>query len=310
MIQKTTEEETTEEEARSTGAAGPLMLADADAAGVRPVEFETLATQMAHAYRRQVEFYKKEFEKDLPEALEMAAGASTDELQAAFIEGLRAQPADQVSWGSLRNLEDAGPGESLRKWEEVKAFAREELTSGQRGAAAVEDLTPSQSGPLGRARYSVLVQEMAKDWQPLTGIEYILVEQMAQAYTMQLHWTAQYAYYCVYRTAKVDTERGTVAPARVTDSQMVADAAGMVDRWNRMFLRCLRQLRDLRRYSPVVINNNINNPGQVNVGSQQVNLAPQGAKEQEAASAPRARAKRRRLTKSRLSPPLDHSKLG
>jgi hypothetical protein len=45
----------------------------------------------------------------------------------------------------------------------------------------------------------------------------------------------------------------------------------MADRFNRIFMRTLRQLRDLRRYSPVTINN----ANQINIaadGGQQVNL--------------------------------------
>jgi len=52
----------------------------------------------------------------------------------------------------------------------------------------------------------------------------------------------------------------------------VSQAADMADRFNRLFLRTLRQLRDLRRYNlPVTINN----PQQVNIaaeGGQQVNM--------------------------------------
>jgi hypothetical protein len=46
----------------------------------------------------------------------------------------------------------------------------------------------------------------------------------------------------------------------------------MADRFNRMFLRTLRQMRDLRRYGTPVV---IQNAGQVNVaanGGQQVNV--------------------------------------
>jgi hypothetical protein len=50
----------------------------------------------------------------------------------------------------------------------------------------------------------------------------------------------------------------------------VDQAGAMVDRFNRIFLRTLRALRDLRRYAPPVI---VQNAGQVNVASQQVNLA-------------------------------------
>ena len=44
----------------------------------------------------------------------------------------------------------------------------------------------------------------------------------------------------------------------------------MVDRFHRMFVRSLRALRDLRRYNSNVI---VQQAGQVNVGSQQVNVS-------------------------------------
>lgn len=54
-------------------------------------------------------------------------------------------------------------------------------------------------------------------------------------------------------------------------------AAAMVDRFNQLFLRTLRQLRDLRRYAPQVT---IQNAGQVNIASgQQMNLAKMEAPE-------------------------------
>jgi hypothetical protein len=50
----------------------------------------------------------------------------------------------------------------------------------------------------------------------------------------------------------------------------VEEAATMVDRWNRLFLRTLRQLRDLRRYTPSVV---VGNVGQLNIAQKQMNLA-------------------------------------
>ena len=47
-------------------------------------------------------------------------------------------------------------------------------------------------------------------------------------------------------------------------------AAAMVDRFNRLLLRTLRALRDLRRYGPSVT---VQNAAQVNIGGQQVNMA-------------------------------------
>jgi hypothetical protein len=58
----------------------------------------------------------------------------------------------------------------------------------------------------------------------------------------------------------------------VSEQQAIEHAVQMADRFNRIFMRTLRQLRDLRRYSPVTINN----PNQVNIatdGGQQVNVS-------------------------------------
>jgi hypothetical protein len=64
----------------------------------------------------------------------------------------------------------------------------------------------------------------------------------------------------------------------------------MADRFNRLFLRTLRQLRDLRRYAMPVT---INNPQQVNIaaeGGQQVNVQKKGKKKRTAAGARRLKA--------------------
>ena len=61
-------------------------------------------------------------------------------------------------------------------------------------------------------------------------------------------------------------------PPRLTASEYLERAYQMADRFNRMFLRTLRQMRDLRRYQMPVT---INNPKQVNIaadGGQQVNV--------------------------------------
>ncbi len=50
-------------------------------------------------------------------------------------------------------------------------------------------------------------------------------------------------------------------------------AAALVERFNRLFLRTLRSLRDLRRYGQQIT---INSPTQVNIGGQQVNVAGEG----------------------------------
>jgi hypothetical protein len=59
----------------------------------------------------------------------------------------------------------------------------------------------------------------------------------------------------------------------VGEQNAIEHAMQMMDRYNRLFLRTLRQLRDLRRYSKPIT---INNPKQVNIaaeGGKRVNVA-------------------------------------
>jgi hypothetical protein len=64
-------------------------------------------------------------------------------------------------------------------------------------------------------------------------------------------------------------EEGRWGPPRQTDADALDQAAAMVDRFNRVLLRTLRALCDLRRHGGPVI---LQSGGQVNVAQQQVNV--------------------------------------
>ncbi|GAC1564859.1 MAG: hypothetical protein NVS2B7_38940 [Herpetosiphon sp.] len=53
----------------------------------------------------------------------------------------------------------------------------------------------------------------------------------------------------------------------------MAQAPAMADRFNRLFLRTIRQLRDVRRYALAMV---INIRGQVSIGAQQINTVTTG----------------------------------
>ena len=65
-------------------------------------------------------------------------------------------------------------------------------------------------------------------------------------------------------------EIGKWRPPSVSANAAMDQAVAMAERFNRIFLRTLRALRDLRRYSPSVT---IQSAGQVNIGGSQVNAA-------------------------------------
>jgi hypothetical protein len=62
-------------------------------------------------------------------------------------------------------------------------------------------------------------------------------------------------------------------PPRQSEAEAIEQAMTMIERWNRIYLRTLRALRDLRRYSTPI---QINNPGQVNIGERQINVQTEG----------------------------------
>jgi hypothetical protein len=130
--------------------------------------------------------------------------------------------------------------------------------------------------PCGRAGLLAIREELAKEWQPQNGIERQLIDAMAQAQTMAFFWTGQLNALASNSAATVKQdlkEVGRWHSPRVTEDRTIEQAAAMVERFNRILLRTLRALRDLRRYSPTIF---VQNAGQVNVGGKQVNVTAEG----------------------------------
>jgi hypothetical protein len=178
-------------------------------------------------------------------------------------------PPDQVGWFDLADLAERDSESAARCWQALYQLALDELIGGHRAAAAVgaKDETPWQ-----RARFLALRASLAHEWEPRTGIEWTLIDMMAQAATLQEQWLSRLI-------AAIETQdryagsqysaRGRKEPARLSDAQMTQQCAEMSDRFSRVYLRGLRQLRDLRRYTPAL---RIETAHQVNVSEQQINV--------------------------------------
>jgi hypothetical protein len=230
----------------------------------RASEVGSLARELAACFRSAVAYHKK---LGLPtqEAVARAEEPCPAEYQQSLLEG----PADQLRWGGLEDLARADPELALRRWEEVKQEALEELQSGHRAARVMEGYN---SEAWQRARFLALREELSREWQPRNGIERQLLDQMAQAQTAMYFWQQRLSLRASVEPLheKWDLEeREGWNPPRVSEHQALEQAAAMVERFHRIFVRALRALRDLRRYVPTVI---VQNAGQVNVGGQQVNL--------------------------------------
>ena len=226
-------------------------------------EVEAIADRLAFSYRQSVNFYIKQYGLSPAEAHEKV-NAGWGEVR----QSLLATPARKFVWDDYQGLAEIDPALALDKWETVKAEAHTFVVSGQAAAEAVE--CSWASTPWERACFGAVRYDLSQDWQPRGGIEQTLIDQMAQAYTLQLKWTAILMQRSEGYERDVKSGEASWDLPRVSKAEAVQEAAGMVDRWNRMFLRCLRALRDMRRYMPPVV---VNNPGQVNIAQQQVNVA-------------------------------------
>jgi hypothetical protein len=232
-----------------------------------PYEAEFVAARMADHYARMVEFSRRELGLT-PEDAEKHARETTE----WDIQRVTAAPVDHLTWFSLQSVMDHDPTLGLAGWERIKQSAWDELQTGHR-AASVFDW---DSGPWDRAQFLAIRAAFREEWQPRGGIEDALIDIMAQCHSEWLAWMHQH-FISASTEAKVQAYQlkkdGRWETPRVEVGAWIEQAAGAAERYNRMFLRTLRALRDLRRYSPTVI---VQSAGQVNVGTVQTNVAPAG----------------------------------
>jgi hypothetical protein len=246
--------------------------ADQPAATPPPVPSEAgiLAREMATVYRDLLEYYRDQYKLSPPEALAKADSPFCPQHADNLLRG----PADQVTWHGLSHLAEHQPELAEQCWERVKQAARDELHTGHRAAKAMEGY---HSDPWRRARFLAVREDLARAWRPRNGMELQLIDTMAQAQTAMFFWQERLTDYMLYeaQTQRRDVQEfGKWNPPRISDADAIEQAAAMVDRFNRIYLRTLRALRDLRRYTPAVI---VQNAGQVNVGGQQVNVTSGGS---------------------------------
>jgi hypothetical protein len=184
--------------------------------------------------------------------------------------GTGPQPrATQLNWHQLVHLTEQDPQAAYERWSEIMHQARQELDSGQRAAAAVQIFDT----PWEHAQFLAIRQSLAAEWQPTRGPEDRLIDIMAHAFEGWLVWM-QRSTVRANLQAHVETrsvgEIGKWQTPTVSDVVALEQSMAMAERFNRIFLRTLRALRDLRRYAPSVT---IQSAGQVNIGAQQVNAA-------------------------------------
>ena len=179
-----------------------------------------------------------------------------------------------MTWHELSALaERDGLQAALVVWLKVQTYAFDELDSGIRSA----DMT-GHTTPLERARYIAVWDTFIDQWQPEGGLDMAMIEMLAQSFSLYLYWTqishSRAIGLCtnLEEVAKKAGRKHWQAPYQMMRDS-IDEAHVMAERYNRIFLRTLRQLRDFRRYNkplapPVIVNQG----GKVNVANQQMNV--------------------------------------
>jgi hypothetical protein len=230
-------------------------------------EARQVLAQAAQSFIATVEFYKSELggakshEDAVKEALQC------HEWRRGYVEGLS---VEEINCGHMAALAEVNTDDALDLWQRVRETADDELQSGKRGARVAGENTT----PYSLAQYLAIRDSFADQWQPQGGIESAMIEMLAISYSLQMYWSsvahdrAMRAHDRQSEALKRFEGGGWKSPYQ-SEADAVDQAHRLADGYNRQFLRVLRQLRDLRRYAPVVIQN----ARQVNVGNQQVNLS-------------------------------------
>lgn len=208
-------------------------------------------------------------------ALDPDPGKSTQEV----LNRIERTPFESLSWWQISTLFGRDQQLAERVWQRIKQLAQNELASGHRMAETLESAV-WQREPWKRAQFLAIRNGFVEEWRPRGGIELALIDMMAQSFNEYLFWSQEVHHrsttdakilYSREEERRIAEAQGHWLPPRVGERDATEHAMQMMDRYNRLFLRTLRQLRDLRRYSPPVT---INNPQQVNIaaaGGQQVN---------------------------------------
>jgi hypothetical protein len=201
---------------------------------------------------------------------------------------LRSMPVSHIRFVDLARMWTLSPGFAEYLWEDIKSKGREEFESGHLAANYMVPL-PHLREAWAIASYVGLRESFAAEWKPQGGIELGLIDMLAQSFLQFQHWLGQSVkrsqtpfrrhtagYIQWQERLNVDPiddgySKGNWDMPYVREQVAIEHAAHMADRWNRLYMRTLRNLRDLRRYSVT-----INNPQQVNIasdGGQQINVS-------------------------------------
>jgi len=256
------------------------------------IGYGSLLRELHQAYSTMVAYYRSErggaLSPDEARAAAYRAPENAEEAATLFSRLMR-YSIDWIDFDDLHNLWGADPKGAQFIWEIMKQEGRAEFETGHLASKALMPVHYMRTA-WNAASYLGMRESLIADWQPSGAMELSLIDMLAQAFLQYQYWLKETVIRAQTTPRIEDPEytswkqhKNAAAKANgwshgwwdipyVREHEAVEHAAQMADRWNRIYMRTLRNLRDLRRYcGPVTINN----PQQVNIaadGGQQVNV--------------------------------------
>ena len=256
------------------------------------VGYGSLLRVLGKRYGSRVAYYRSEAGGSL--SIEEARKAAyrqniTDQEAVELLDRMMRYPSHCVSFFDLLELHANSPATAQNMWEMIKREAQREFESGHRAAEAFEP-ADYMTDAWNRASYLGLRESLCEEWQPRGGIELTMIDAVAQAWLQVQFWTTESVKRAKTQPRQENQQfyewkqwnkqanpkqwsEGHWDVPTVSEKESIEHAAQMADRWQRMYFRAIRNLRDWRRYTPQVT---INNPQQVNIandGGQQINVS-------------------------------------
>lgn len=149
-------------------------------------------------------------------------------------------------------------------WQEMKQEARREFVTGHLAATVFEPVDWMRSA-WKRAKFPGVRDSFIDEYQPEGGVEVALVDTMAQAYFLQLHWTEEairrtqadprrhsYEYSLWERFKKESSSKAQMWDAGyweipyASEVQLQEQAVKMAEHFSRLFQRTVRQMDNHR----------------------------------------------------------------
>lgn len=236
-----------------------------DSLGVSILDRFSLVRVFREEWRSKIARYRSEEGGNLTldQAVEKATHKIDEQRAAEVFERVLTHSTEIVDFDDLHELWTYSAEQAEFVWSEMKREARREFMTGHLAATVFEPVDWMRSA-WKRAKFLGVRDSFIDEYQPEGGVEIALVDTMAQAYFLQLHWTEESVKRTLANPRRESEEyrewkqyRGMEARAMhfehgwwdipyASEVECQEQAVKMADHFSRLFQRTVRQMDNHR----------------------------------------------------------------